>query len=510
MNRFAWRCLILVFPSLLGSAVWAQSPAAHVEEATTRKATAAGVAPVAHQQLFGTIPVSTRSEEARKLVELSLDKYENHITEAALAYASQAVQKDPRFALGHAVLSLVSMSTIPDAAALAKAKALASHATPDEQLLVRWMTSIGEHNVLPAISSMNDLLMRYPNNKTVIYLLADWLYYQQDYERSLKMLETVHKLDPDFPPALNLLGYAYIQTGKPNPAKAIASLKHYAEVQPNSPNPEDSLGEILRISGDDQGSLEHYARATQIDPTFISSHWGLGDTSALMGNYGLARAEYDNAIAVANNLRDRSHAEFQKALVYFWEGQQAKGRKALDSLYEKAQERKEPYSVSEIGLGRAMLAANSSTEFQQLHTLESWLQKPVAGMADIDRDNALATVLREHARVAAAHEDTADAEAAIARLEQLVSQSRDLMIANSYSTAHGYLMFAQGNFDKAWEDLSADSRSVLAMDELADAQASLGDTEAAAATQERVKYMRAPSVEWYLLTHTAATAANRE
>jgi tetratricopeptide (TPR) repeat protein len=106
------------------------------------------------------------------------------------------------------------------------------------------------------------------------------------------MLEAVRRIDPDFPPALNLLGYAYIQTGTPDPEKSIASLQRYAEVQRNSPNPQDSLDEILRLSGDDQGSLEHYSTALSIDPNYVSSRYGLGDTSALMGNYPRARAEY--------------------------------------------------------------------------------------------------------------------------------------------------------------------------------------------------------------------------
>jgi tetratricopeptide (TPR) repeat protein len=151
------------------------------------------------------------------------------------------------------------------------------------------MTSISDRDLLPAISAMNDLLKRYPDNKHILYIVADWLYYLQDYDRSRQMLETIHRIDPDFPPALNLLGYACIQTGTPDPEKAIASLKRYAELLPNSPNPQDSLGEILRLSGDDEGSLEHYSAALNIDPTYISSHYGLGDTSALMGNYLRAR-----------------------------------------------------------------------------------------------------------------------------------------------------------------------------------------------------------------------------
>ena len=501
MNRFSARVLLLIFPSLLGSPAWAQNPAPRVEVAKARStSSSAKIAPISKQQLFGSIPVSTRSQEARKFLELSLDKYENHLVDGALSNARRAIQKDPQFALGYAALSLASLGSIPDSAALGRAKALLPHATPDEQLLIRWMTSISDRDLLPAISAMNDLLKRYPNNKHVLYILADWLYSQQDYDRSRQMLESVHQLDPDFPPALNLLGYAYIQTGTPDPARAIASLQRYAEVLPNSPNPQDSLGEVLRLSGDDQGSLDHYSAALQIDPTYISSRYGLGDTSTLMGNYLRARAEYDEAISVANNPRDRAHSEFQKALVYFWEGQPGEGRQALDALNEKVQQQKEPYSQFEIGFGRAMLAADSSVELAQLRWLETWLQDPVDGLTEVDRDSSLAQVLRERTRISARRGEVALAEASVRRLEHLADLSRDLLVVNSYESARGYLLAAKGDFAGAVDELAADPRSLLVLEQLASAQEKLGNASAAEATRTRIKYLRAPTVEWYLLT----------
>src|SRR6267154_779184 len=272
MNRLSARVLLLIFPSLWGCPLWAQSPAPHVQAAKARsKSSAAKVAPIARQQLFGSIPISTRSEEARKFVEISLDRYENHIVDGAVLNARKAINRDPQFALGYAALSLASLGSIPDAAALRRAKALLTHTTPDERLLIHWMTSISDRDLLPAITAMNDLLKRYPDNKHVLYIIADWLYFQQDYERSRQMLETVRHLDPDFPPALNLLGYSYIQTGTPDLEKAVASVQRYAEVQPKSPNPQDSLGEIFRMAGDDQSSLEHYSAALNIDPTSTPS-----------------------------------------------------------------------------------------------------------------------------------------------------------------------------------------------------------------------------------------------
>jgi tetratricopeptide (TPR) repeat protein len=503
MNRFVTRWLLLIFPSLFAIPAWAQNSASHLEPTTSRKAEAAPatVLPGTRLKLYGNLPLSTRSTEARRLIELSLDKYENHLQEDAISAAKHAIAKDPQFALGYATLSMASLGEVPDTAALTKAKTLMPRCTPDEQLLVRWMTSLSDRDLLPAISAMNDLMNRYPKDPHILYLIADWLYYRQDYELALKMLENIHRLDPDFPPALNLLAYAYIQTGTPEPAKAIASLERYAQVQPASPNPQDSLGEILRFTGDDQHSLEHYAEALKRDPKFISSQWGLGDTAALSGDYDRARTELDRAIAMATNTRDRFHAEFQKTLVFFWEGHPAEGRKAVDALYSKAIQEKEPNALFEIGFGRALLAADFGAEFEHLRGLETQLQDTLAGMAEVDRNNALAAILRERTRIAAIHGLPTVAQQSIRKLETLTSLSRDPIVENCYEIARGYLLFAQGAFAEAADQLAADPRELLALAQLEQAQEKLDNEAAAEATHKHIQYLRGPTPQWYLVSH---------
>ncbi len=205
----------------------------------------------------------------------------------------------------------------PAPEAVKHARALLPTATPDEQLLVTWLLNVQEADNLAAINSMNDLRMRFPADKHVLYLTAEWLYFQQDYTRSKKMMERILDIDPNFPPALNMLGYAYVESGDPDPAKAVNFLKRYASLEADQPNPEDSLGEVLRFAGDDAGSIEHYSAALKITPNFYSSNLGIADTRTLMGDYAGARAQYDKVIAAATNPRDKLHAQFQKSLVVF-------------------------------------------------------------------------------------------------------------------------------------------------------------------------------------------------
>jgi tetratricopeptide (TPR) repeat protein len=508
MNRVTVRCLLLMFPSLFAVHSWAQDASPVVEEVKARTGTTSPHVALVPQRLFGAIPISTHSDQARKFVELAIDKYENDLLDDAIVHARHATESDPQFALAYGFLSFAARRGTPDAAALARAKALLPLATPDEQLLVRWMTSIQDGDLLPAIMTMNDLLKCYPKDEHVLYLTSEWLYFQQDYDRARQMMETTLQIDPNFPPPLNMLGYAYLETSNPDPAKAIAALKRYAELQPGQPNAEESLGKVLCYAGDNQGSVQHYGEALQLDPTFIAARVGLADTLTLMGDYSNARDQYNRAISVAESSRDRYHAEYQKALISFWEGHLVEGRKLLEDLVEKARAEKEPYGQFEIGFARALLATNAVDEFAQLKSLESFLQGPVTGMTEGDRNASLGAIWRERARAYASSGDSNAADQAVHQLEELATHTRDMVIENIYESAHGYALLAQGDVVNATDELATDLHNPLVLRQFILAQDKIGNSAGAQASRTRLKYLRASTVEWFLIAGSASSKAH--
>jgi tetratricopeptide (TPR) repeat protein len=499
MNYLLKGCLFVLFAPLIATRAGAS--------AQTPQSSASSPKAASHsQKLFDSIPVSTRSEGAHKDLELAIDKYESGLFDDAVVHAQHATEKDPRFALAYAFLSFAERHGTPDATALVRAKSFLSRATPGEQVLVRWMISVEQGDLLPAVLTMNNLLKRYPTDKHVLYLASEWLYFQQDYDRARELMETTLRIDPDFAPTLNLLGYAYLETGNPDPAKAIAVLKRYAELQPGQPNPEKSLAEILRYAGDDEGSAEHYGGALQLDPTFVAARVGLGDTLTLMRDYANAREQYDRAISVAESSRDRYHAECQKALVFFWEGHPAEGRKLLEDLAEEARAEKEPYAQFEIGFARALLAPNAVDELAQLKSLDLFLQGAIAGMAEVDRNGARGAIWRERARTLASSGESDEADRAVHQLEELAAHTRDQVIENTYESAHGYALFAEGEMADAADELATDARNPLVLRQLIRAQEKLGNSAGAEASRTRLKYLRASSAEWFLVAGSAGKA----
>src|SRR5579871_112263 len=455
MDRLSVACCVLGCSFLLVHPALGRTQAVPQHAPSASGATAPGVE-VAPQRLFGSLPISTHSEDARKFLELSIDKYENGLLDDALVHAQHATEQDSNFALAYAFLSYAGRRGTPNSAALSRAKALLPTATPDQQLLVRWMTGVQDSDILPAIVAMNELLTRFPKDKHVLFLASEWLYSQQDYDRARQLMEKTVQADANFAPVFNRLGHAYIETGTPDPAKAIAALNRYLELEPGQPTPEISLAQVLRSTGDDQGSIQHYSDALMLDPTSFDSRVGLADTLALTGDYADAREQYDKAIAAAENPRDRFHAECQKRLVLFWEGHADQGRKALAALAEDAKNQKLPYAQAEIGFALVLLAADPDEELLQLVSLQGLLQSPVAGMSEADRNVALAGIWREHARVRASMGQAKPAADAVHVLGDLASKTRDPIVENIYESGHGYELIAEGDLASAVDALAAD------------------------------------------------------
>jgi len=499
MNRLLTLRNVLVLAGLFAVPAWAQQPP-HVDQIKARPA-ATGVKVIpASQKLFGTFGIASKSVEARENLEMALDQYENAGFDEAIMHAQMATEKDPNFALGYAVWSFVARRTVPAPQALQKAKALKTKCSGDECLLVQFLTGTQEANVIPAIAAMNDLLARHPKDKHILYLAGEWLFFQQDFERAGKIWSASLDVDPNFPPSLNMLGYSYVEALGPDPQKAVGYLRRYADALPDQPNPQDSLGEVLRMAGDDAGSLAHYAEALRIAPTYVTSQYGRGDTFTMMGDYASARAEYDKALKIANNPVDKLHIAFQTALVHFWEGDSGTGRKELAELSTRAVAEKNASGQFEIDYARALLAPDAQTEQQILRGLETALAAPVPGMTAAERNASLASVLREEVRLLAAGNDRKAAQADLDKLEKLAADSRDLLAESYYESGQGFLSAAKGEYAKAADQLSADVHAPLTVRQLVLAERKLGDTQAAEKALLRLKYLRTPTAEWYVAT----------
>jgi tetratricopeptide (TPR) repeat protein len=505
MRHIAAKGLLLVLTGLLAASGGPQQ----VANATETKAVSAKVKKVtpAAQLVFGSLGIASKSVGARQQLEAALDRYENAQYADAIMHAKRAIAHDPQCALGYALWSYAARWTGSAPDAIQKALNLFDKSAADERLLVKFMVGTQDADALPAIMAMNDLVTKHPKDKHVLYLAGEWLYFQEDYVRGRELLEKSLEQDPKFPPALNTLGYAYVESLDPEPEKGISLLRRYADALPDDPNPQDSLGEVLRMTGDDAGSLARYAAALGLSPNFLTSQYGRGDTYTLMGKYSLARSEYDKALKMTTSQHDILHIEFQKALMHFWQGDAATGRSELTALSDKAAEANDAMAQFEIDYARVLLAPDSNTASELLAALEARLAQVPEDMLAAERNQEYATILREEVRLALANHKRSDADGLVLKLDRLAATSRDQKVESIYESARGYVMSADGDYANAADELTCDLHSPLVVQQLIIVQQKLNNAEGAEKARARLKYLRTPTAEWYVVTKKSEEAS---
>ncbi len=437
-----------------------------------------------------TLPITTSSMKARKLFEAGRADFENLKTDKALENWRKATKLDPKFALAHIEIALVSKDPAEQNRELKQAKALTRQVTAGERLFIRWVAGVRENNYVAGIQAMNDVVAKYPRDKHLIYIVGNWLILQESYDQCRKMMERALAVDPGFPPALNNLGYAYASTREYK--KAFDVMETYVAVLPNEPNPNDSYGEILRMSGDFAGALQHYNAALKIDPQF--AQLGVADTYALMGDGERARAEYAKGIDQATSASDRVELGMQSAMTWVREKKYGKADSAFLAVAAEAHGAQLGLHEAQIHRMMAIYQPDDAVALNHLKTAEEILvSNPNLLKSDLDEERA--RVLRWRAVRASRAGDNETANKALEELQALESSSGSRQISHAYHAAVGAVLMMQESYFAAIPHLEEDHENAFSMKLLAEAYARTGAMAEANEQYKKLTTMNLPTID---------------
>lgn len=443
-----------------------------------------------------TLEVTTSSVKARDLYERAMTDYESYYPERANVGWRAAIEADPNLAVAHAWLSYNSQNPEESATARAEAKELASKVTPGERLMITWITSVEENNFIAGIAAMNDLLEMYPKDKRVIYLAGNWMMGEREYERASKQFEKSLALDKNYAPALNDLGYAYAHDHQFD--KAFAVMERQIAVRPNQPNPQDSYAEILRMSGNFEGALQHYHASLAIDPQFSFSLLGVADTYALMGDQTRARAEYDKAIAGAKNDGERMEFTLQKAQSWVREGNFAEADKAYAAAAERAHEMGMDLMEAQAHRTMAMYQTEDTAALKHLDAAEEALSHR-AQIAETEKEEERAKILRYRVAFAAHAGNLELAQKSLSQLESMSNGGHSSNIQAEYHGAAGALLMNKEKYAEAIPHLEEDRNNPYSMELLAKACAQAGSADEMHEVDGQLRAMNTPTIEQALV-----------
>ena len=454
--------------------------------------------PVHHRTI---LPLTVHSKRARRLFEQGMTDFTNLQTAKALEEWRESTRRDPHFALAHIFISLNSKDPGEQTAELAKAKAGERHVTRGERLLIHWVEGVRENNYVAGIQAMNDLVGMYPRDKQLLYVVGNWLVVQESYDQARKFMERALAIDSKYPPALNDLGYAYALTR--DYKNAIPAMQRYVAALPDQPNPQDSYAEILRLSGDFQGALQHYHEALKIDPKFVYSQLGIGDTYALMGDETRARAEYAKAIASADSDADRVEFEMQSAMTYVRERKYAEADRAFSAVASEAHSLKLSFHEAEIKRMMAMYEPDTATALQHLQEAETVLSQATS-VPKSDREEELGRVLRWRVVRAGEAGDQNTADQALQRLQAMALASHNHANFHASEAAQGARLMQQGKYADAIPHLQEDHDNAFSMKLLANAYMHVGATSEADTESRLLRTMYTPTLDQAVMAMSAA------
>jgi len=439
-----------------------------------------------------TLPLTVHSKRARLLFQQGMTDFVNLETAKALDEWRQSAKRDPNFALAHIFICFNSKDPAEQTAELAKAKARERHATRGERLLIRCVEGVRENNYVAGIQAMNDLVDLYPRDKQLLYVVGNWLLLQESYDQAHKFMEQALAIDPKYPPALNDLGYGYALTR--DYKEAIHAMERYVSALPGAPNPQDSYAEILRLSGDFPGALEHYQAALKIDPKFVYSQLGIGDTYALMGDEARARSEYAKAIAGVDSEADRVEFEMQSAMTYVRERKYAQADTAFAAVASEAHSLKLLFHEAEIYRLMATYPPDPTTALKHLQQAETVLTQATS-VPKSDRDEELARVLRWRVVRAGDAGDQSAADQAMQQLQSLAAKGHSHAVHHSCEAALGARLMQQGKYAEAIPHLQEDHDNAFSMKLLSDAYMRTGATSEAEAESKLLRTMHTPTMD---------------
>jgi tetratricopeptide (TPR) repeat protein len=309
--RRATACALLVAPCLIAGSAYAQT-------AKSDK-----------------IPITTSSEDARKLYLQGRDLAEKLRATDARRFYEQAVAKDANFALGYVGLANTSGTTKEFVEATNRAVALAGQVSEGERHMIMALDAGLKGNPAGALTHFTQLVELFPNDERAQNLLGNAYFGRQEYPKAVEHYVKATTIAPSFSPPYNQLGYAYRFLEKY--PEAENAFKTYTKLIPDDPNPYDSYAELLMKMGRFDESIKMYQKALSIDPNFVASYIGIGNDYLFMNRPEDARASFGKIAAVARNTGEKRLAHLWTAASYVHEGATDKALAELKANYALAE-----------------------------------------------------------------------------------------------------------------------------------------------------------------------------
>ncbi|UCE67867.1 MAG: tetratricopeptide repeat protein [Candidatus Zixiibacteriota bacterium] len=298
--------------------------------------------------LFDRRPVTTSSDEAYRAYEKGVDYANKLYSKEALQEFERAVKLDPQFAMAHLRASSYYWEFGQNdkyEESREKALALLDKVKDIERLHILLGFAKMDRKTKEIEKYSTELLDRYPDNFDAIDYLAGKYFNEGNYEKAAEVSLRSIKINPEYAPAYNILGYIYYYLGEYE--KSLEYLKRYAEIGEGQANPHDSRGEILMNLGYYDEALQEFLIADSIKPNlqFVLGH--IGDVYSGKWMLRDAIGAYMKAAELASSEKMRVEQNLKIASCYYYMDRAYEAVAVLEEIALKSSDN--VYLHSELG-----------------------------------------------------------------------------------------------------------------------------------------------------------------
>jgi tetratricopeptide (TPR) repeat protein len=398
------------------------------------------------------IPVTTSSEEARKLYLQARDLAEKLRAVDANRLYKEAATKDPGLALAHVGVANTSGTTKEFLEATARAVALADRVSEGERRIILALDAGAKGEPATVLSHYIELVRLFPDDERAHNLLGNAYFGRQDYEKAIAAFTKATAINPSFSQPYNQLGYAY--RFQDQYTESENAFKKYVELIPNDPNPYDSYAELLMKMGRFDESIKMYEKALAIDPNFSASYVGIGNDQLFMDRHDAARATFAKLEKIARSTGERRQAKIWAAATYVHENATDKAIAEIRAAYTLAETAGDLATMS----GDLTLIGDVLREAGRL---DEALAKYTEAVTTINKASVPAEVkdatrrnhLFEEARVAVARNDLAVARSKTAAYAKEIGLKNRPFEVRQLHELEGSIALADKQFAKAEQEL---------------------------------------------------------
>jgi len=443
-----------------------------------------------------SLTYTTSSPEAARLAQNAVNLYLDQVQQVeAIKMLRKAVALDPDFAMGHELLAQISLDSAEQVREQAKAFTEREDASASEREIIEWYQDACDHNLMFAITKMNDLLAQYPHDKTIVWMTTWWLMTQSQYDRAIAIYEKSGITDS--PGLMNNMGYDYAYVRSYD--KAFAMMDKYVAALPKESNPQDSYAEILRLAGRFEQSVEHYRASLAIDPSFYSSQFGIADTYSLMGDQARARREYEagfHKFSLPEQQDTLWHT--REAETFIREGDFDWADRAFQAIADNAHAHHTSLPEADTYRQMAIYQPDPARALELL-------SKADAAVAAGENSNKTALqqeaaqILRARVELAIKMDNHKIAGASLDTLAAMSDEANDTLIDLAYHGAAGAMFAWDGKYHEAIAQLEQDMNNPLSLKLLITAYEKTGDKSAAAHATDLLSNLNDPTVEQALV-----------